>query len=198
MRQPQAKKLSELSVVVRIAAENVAHIAPMRGRRLLEAADQAASARGCVLDQERRGAAPFAAGGEALQHAADHQQHGPEQADRRHRMGSDPWQPVATAISPTVTTSALRRPKRSPYQPITIAPTGRIRKPTAKVAKLASSEAIGSVEGKKARPIASGEESVDDEIEDLEHLADGAGQDGTADHCRIFRWRSLWLPLSPA
>ena len=29
MRQPQAKKLSELRVVVRIAAENVAHIAPI-------------------------------------------------------------------------------------------------------------------------------------------------------------------------
>ena len=62
--------------------------------------------------------------------------------------------PVAAAISPTVTTSALRRPYRSPYQPITIAPTGRIRKPTANVAKLASSEATGSVEGKNARPIA--------------------------------------------
>ena len=69
--------------------------------------------------------------------------------------GISPTQPVATAIRPTVTTSALRRPKLSPYQPITIAPIGRIRKPTAKVAKLARSEAIGSVEGKNARPIAS-------------------------------------------
>jgi len=46
--------------------------------------------------------------------------------------------------------SAALRPLRSAYRPSTIAPTGRMKKPTPKVAKVSSSEAVSSDAGKKS------------------------------------------------
>jgi hypothetical protein len=43
---------------------------------------------------------------------------------------------------------AARRPTRSAYVPIIIAPRGRIRKPTPNVATASSNDVIGSVDGK--------------------------------------------------
>jgi hypothetical protein len=60
---------------------------------------------------------------------------------------------VAVAIKPTVSTSAILRPFRSPSAPMTTAPTGRMKKPTPKVAKLLNKDAKGSSLGKKLAPI---------------------------------------------
>ena len=56
------------------------------------------------------------------------------------------------AIMAIVTISAPLRPKRSAYAPMTSPPTGRITKPTPKVAKLLSSDTTGLAEGKKVWP----------------------------------------------
>ena len=65
MRQPQVKKLSELIDELRIAAENVAPIAPIAVAACWKLPIKPRRPRR-VLDQEGGGAAPFAAGGEAL------------------------------------------------------------------------------------------------------------------------------------
>ncbi len=51
------------------------------------------------------------------------------------------------------TSIAGLRPNRSPIRPITHAPTGRMPKPTPKVARDASRLEVGLWEGKKLRPI---------------------------------------------
>ncbi len=56
-------------------------------------------------------------------------------------------------MRPNESSIAGLRPCRSPIRPSTTAPTGRIRKPAPKAASEASRLAVGSEEGKKARPI---------------------------------------------
>ena len=57
------------------------------------------------------------------------------------------------AIASTDQMSACFRPKRSPTQPNSAPPTGRMRNPAAKVPNAARSEAVGSSAGKKCAPI---------------------------------------------
>ncbi len=57
------------------------------------------------------------------------------------------------AIAITDQTRACFRPYRSPTQPNSAPPTGRMMNPAAKVPKAASSEAVGSAAGKKCAPI---------------------------------------------
>ena len=58
------------------------------------------------------------------------------------------------AIAATEKVSAARRPRRSPIWPTSAPPTGRMRKPTAKMPNAASTCATGSWLGKKVRPMA--------------------------------------------
>ena len=58
---------------------------------------------------------------------------------------------VGSAMAATDQRSALVRPKRSPIWPKRTPPSGRIRKPTPKTPKAASSEAVGSLAGKNSR-----------------------------------------------
>ncbi len=57
------------------------------------------------------------------------------------------------AMAATERVSAVRRPKRSPIWPTSAPPTGRMRKPTAKMPKAAKTWATLSSCGKNARPI---------------------------------------------
>ena len=84
------------------------------------------------------------------------------------------------AIARTDQISACFRPKRSPTQPNSAPPTGRMRNPAAKVPNAASSEAVGSSAGKKCAPICAGEEAEEGEVVPLEHVADHAGDDPAA------------------
>ncbi len=79
------------------------------------------------------------------------------------------------AIAATEKVSAARRPSRSPIAPITAPPTGRIRKPTAKMPKAASTCATASSLGEEGPSDRGGEVAVDREIVPFQHVADGAG-----------------------
>ena len=59
---------------------------------------------------------------------------------------------VASPITVSASTSIGLRPRRSPRCPAITPPMGRARKPTAKVAKEASTPAASLPEGKKAGP----------------------------------------------
>jgi hypothetical protein len=67
--------------------------------------------------------------------------------------GRTPMKNEGNAIASTDQISACLRPKRSPTQPNSAPPIGRITKPAAKVPSAASSEAVGSPLGKKWAPI---------------------------------------------
>jgi hypothetical protein len=66
-------------------------------------------------------------------------------------MSGSPTTP--TPISTSDSSIAGLRPTRSPKRPITSAPSGRVRKPTPKVASEANRLAAAEVEGKNVRPI---------------------------------------------
>ncbi len=76
--------------------------------------------------------------------------------------------------------SAVRRPNLSPIEPITAPPTGRIRKPTAKMPKAARTWATESSLGKEGAADGGGEVAVNREIVPFEHVADGAGRNDPA------------------
>ncbi len=63
-------------------------------------------------------------------------------------MGDRPIINEPPAIIIMVAASAAFLPYRSEKIPNTIPPNGRIKKPTAKIAKVANKDAVGSVEGK--------------------------------------------------
>lgn len=63
-------------------------------------------------------------------------------------VGSRPNAMVLPLISSTEATSAVRRPKRSPMCPKTIAPAGRTTEPRARMAKVDNNAAVGSWRGK--------------------------------------------------
>ncbi len=60
---------------------------------------------------------------------------------------------VPTVISAMVSVSAVLRPRWSARLPISAAPSGRITKPTPKVAKDSSSDASGLLDGKNSLPM---------------------------------------------
>ncbi len=60
---------------------------------------------------------------------------------------------MPSAIKAMVSTIAGLRPARSASAPITTPPSGRIRKPDQNTARDESRLLVGSLDGKKARPI---------------------------------------------
>ncbi|MNJ45735.1 hypothetical protein D3C77_408430 [compost metagenome] len=58
---------------------------------------------------------------------------------------------IDTVISRMIICIAALRPLRSEYMPSNTPPTGRMKKPTPKVARAISSEAYSSSEGKNCR-----------------------------------------------
>src|SRR5688572_2164221 len=67
--------------------------------------------------------------------------------------GSTPMKKDGNAMARTDQISACFRPNRSPTQPNSAPPTGRITNPAAKVPNAASNEAVGFPAGKKCAPI---------------------------------------------
>ncbi len=88
------------------------------------------------------------------------------------------------AIARTDHISACLRPNRSPTQPNSAPPIGRMRKPAAKVPKAARSEAVGLCGREEVRADLLGEEAEQGEVVPLEHVADDAGDDAAADGTR--------------
>ena len=177
--------------------ERSAHRADRCGS-LLQAADKSAPSGWRMLHQERRRAAPFAAGGEALQHAADHQQHRSEQPDRGigrnqsgragcHRHQSDRHH-QRLAAAETIAVPANDHRADRPHQEAD-GEGGEARKQ--------GGDRIGR--GKERAANSDGKETVDDEVEDLEHLPDGTGEYRAPNrrcvfHCGCGRGLHVWFP----
>ncbi|MNH16917.1 hypothetical protein D3C79_765690 [compost metagenome] len=68
-------------------------------------------------------------------------------------VGAKAIKAVPNVIRPIVRLKAALRPCLSAYRPMMMPPTGRIKKPTPKVASDIRSEASADSEGKKCRPI---------------------------------------------
>ena len=116
----------------------------------LPGAVQPLSVRGRAFHQEGRGAGVFATGGEALEHPRDHDQQRRAHADGsvvrregdqrdRHRHQADDH------LHRGLAAFAVR------YMPSKTPPTGRMKKPTPKVASAISRDAYSSSEGKNSR-----------------------------------------------
>jgi hypothetical protein len=65
-------------------------------------------------------------------------------------VGSNPIRNDDAPITDTVISISLRRPQRSPSIPQITAPSGRAASPAQKLASDASSEAVGSSDGKNS------------------------------------------------
>ncbi len=146
------------------------------GAELLPAPGDAALAGLGVFDQERRRAAPLAAGGEALPAAADQQQDGREQADLR--VGRD----QAGASGRQRHQPDRDDERRAAPVPIAIGADDHRAERPEQEADAEGDEGVDQrqriVAGRKERMAdRHGEEPVEHEVEQLEEIADRAGDD---------------------
>ena len=105
-----------------------------------------------LFEQQRGRRANFAARREPLQQAREHEQQRCGEAICA-KVGATAIVAVPSAISSSVRIIAFLRPARSAYMPITAPPSGRVTKPTPKLATASINCPNGECTGKNSLPI---------------------------------------------